>query len=75
MQSSEIIVVGFMKREPFIYANRFGTLKGLHISIMENFARKFNLKLKFVEQNISLNEVSNNKAKNVENYNQQSNLQ
>ena len=69
------VIVGFSKREPFVYANQLGTLKGLDISIMENFARKFNLKLEFVEQKISLNELSNNNKKVFEDYVQQSGLQ
>ena len=75
VRPTEKIIVGFSKREPFIYANKSGTLKGLDISIMENFARKFNLKLEFVEQKISLNELSNNNKKVFEDYVQRSGLQ
>lgn len=75
MESADRIVVGFAKREPFIYANKFGTLKGLDVSIMENFARKLKLKLEFVEQNFSLNEVSNNNKNLFEDYMQQNHLQ
>ena len=75
IRPTERIVVGFLKREPFIYANRFGTLKGLDISIMDNFASKYNLELEFVEQNISLNEMSNNNELFSENYIQHKGLQ
>lgn len=55
------ITVGFFKREPFIYTNNIGKLMGLDVVIMENFARKFNFELKYIEHNISLNEISNNR--------------
>lgn len=75
MRPTEKIIVGFSKREPFIYTNQLGTPKGLDISIMENFAQKFKLQLEFVEQKMSLNEVSDNNEKAFEEYIQQIDLQ
>lgn len=61
MKTTEKIFVGFTKREPFVSIDQIGTQKGLDEFIMNNFARKFNLSLEYVEKNISLNEISNNK--------------
>lgn len=59
MEPIKRITIGYSKREPFVYTNRVGELRGLDVMIMENFARKFNLKLEYIEHNISLNEISN----------------
>lgn len=74
MEPSERIIVGYSKREPFVYTNKDGTLRGLDVMIMENFAGKLNLKLEYVEHNISLNEISNNEEA-FEKYIQQTYLQ
>lgn len=74
MEPTEKIIVGFTKREPFVYTDQHGNRNGLDIMIMENFARKHNLKLEYIEHNISLNEISNNK-KAFEEYIQQDDLQ
>lgn len=44
--------------EPFvIYDRKSSTLKGLDVDIIENFAKKFNLHVKFLLSNESLNEL------------------
>lgn len=68
------IVVGFTKREPFVFTNQVGALKGLDVLIVKNFARKFNLKLEFIEQTVSMNEIWKN-YKVFEVHTQQINLQ
>lgn len=51
--------VAFTQRVPFVFRDQQHVLKGLDVSIIENFAEKFHLKLKYIEYNISMNKVFN----------------
>lgn len=42
--------------KPFVFYDK-NTLKGLDIDIIENFAKKFKLKVKYITKNKSLNEA------------------
>lgn len=55
--TAEEIVVAFSSRVPFVYRNQAGGLQGLDISIIENFAKRLNLKIKYIEYNSSFNEM------------------
>lgn len=49
------ISVMFSKHEPFVVeSNRSDMIKGLDVSIIANFARKFNLQTKYIRSNESL---------------------
>lgn len=56
-RSNKEIVVAFSKRPPFVFYDENGALRGLDVSIIENFAKKFNFRIKYNEFNESLNEV------------------
>lgn len=43
------ISVAFSKNGPFLYQDQNRKLKGLDIAIMENFAQKNNLRIKYIE--------------------------
>lgn len=58
--SSAEITVAFSKRDPFVVRNQYGELGGLDILIINNFARKVHLNVKYMEQNSSLNEILEN---------------
>lgn len=51
------IFVAFSTRVPFVYRTQTGELKGLDVMIIENFATKLKLNVKYVEYNISFNEM------------------
>lgn len=58
-RSNNEIVVAFSKRPPFVYQDQNGALKGLDILIIENFAKKAKLRVKYKEFNGSLNVMIN----------------
>lgn len=58
-RSHKEIVVAFSKKPPFVYQNQNGVLKGLDILIIENFAKKAKLRVKYKEFNGSLNAMLN----------------
>lgn len=46
----------FSNREPFVTEDEMsGVPRGLDVSIMENFARKYNLKTEYIRSNQALN--------------------
>lgn len=51
------ITVALSERDPFVVFNQNGAPKGLDILIIENFARKLNLKIDYFLVNISLNYI------------------
>lgn len=51
------IFVAFSMRVPFVYRSQTGESKGLDIMIIKNFARKLKFNVKYVEYNISFNEM------------------
>lgn len=55
--SSKEIVVAFSQRPPFVFQNSAGALNGLDILLVENFAKKTNLQIKYIEYKTPLNEV------------------
>lgn len=59
VEPSNRIVVGFSNRQPFVYTNTKGKLQGLDVLVIQNFARKFNFTINYIEYNISLNDISN----------------
>lgn len=65
LNSNEEILVAFSNRPPFVYKDENGALKGLDILIIENFARKFDRRIKYEEMNKSLNEMFN-QEENIE---------
>lgn len=49
------IFVAFSTRKPFAYRSQSGAVKGLDFLIIENFARRINANVKYIEYNISFN--------------------
>lgn len=58
-RSNKEIVVAFSERPPFVFQDQNGALKGLDILIVENFAKKSNLKIKYKKFTGSLNAMLN----------------
>lgn len=58
--NTEIIIM-YSIRQPFVMESdvRGSQLKGLDVSVVENFARKFQVKTKYIRSNESLNTVFN----------------
>lgn len=57
--SSNEILVGFLMRKPFVFRNEAGALEGLDVLMIENFAKKFNLHVNYLEYNTSTIELFN----------------
>lgn len=53
--SNREITVALSEQKPFVILNRNETPKGLDVLIIENFAMKFNLRIKYFVINSSLN--------------------
>lgn len=59
--SDRLITVVASVAEPFvIYDENSSTPKGLDVDIINNFAKQFNLQVKFLMANENLNEISAN---------------
>src|SRR5215468_785866 len=54
------ITVTLSERKPFVILNENGQPQGLDTLIIENFAHKFNLKIKYFVVNTSLNYIFSN---------------
>lgn len=59
-ESNGKISVMLSERNPFVFFNENGTPVGLDISIIENFAQKFHLRIDYIVINSSLNEIFSN---------------
>lgn len=57
VDAENTISVAFSKRQPFVFKDQRGKLTGIDIRIINNFAEKLNLQMKYVEYNHSLNEM------------------
>lgn len=55
--NQSMINVAFSKRQPFVFRDQSGKLTGIDIRIISKFAKKFNLQIKYIEYNHSLNEI------------------
>lgn len=51
------ITVALSERKPFVILDGNATPTGLDVLIIENFARKFNLKIKYIIMNTSMNDI------------------
>lgn len=56
------IMVAFSQRQPFVFRSEDQVLKGLDVLIVENFAKKFQLQIKYIEFNTSLNVMLNDEG-------------
>lgn len=54
-QANQRISIMYSKRSPFVMQSGSAPPKGMDVSIIENFARKFNLQIDYVQSNESLN--------------------
>lgn len=62
--TSEKIKIMYSHQAPFVIKSDLdGSLKGLDISIMENFAKKMNLHIEYIQSNESLHSVFNSDKK------------
>lgn len=57
LKPNKEIVVGFSNRPPFVFQDKNGAMKGLDVLIIENFAKKANLQIKYKHFDASLNEM------------------
>lgn len=57
LNSSLEIVVGYSRKRSFMSEDLSGGLKGLDVLILENFAKRFKLKVKYMEYNLSIQEI------------------
>lgn len=55
--------VAFSERKPFLTFNPDGSIRGVDVSILNNFARKFNLNIEYQFVNTSLNYILSSEEK------------
>lgn len=65
MSFEQKITVALSERRPFVILDQNGTPKGLDISIIENFAKKFHLQIDYIVINSSLNYVFANEESSI----------
>lgn len=56
------ITVALSQQKPFVILDKNGSPTGLDVSIMENFAKKFNIHIDYIVVNSSLNYVLTNET-------------